>query len=103
MKINIPKLSIGINLIKVIMWLKNKRKKAQEVIVKETKTELYAVAAVNLIAIGMTLLGGLNPELAIKAMTILTGIYTVGRSVVKMTPTKIDDKVIEELKKIIEK
>ena len=85
------------------MWLKNKRKKAQEVIVKETKTELYAVAAVNLIAIGMTLLGGLNPELAIKAMTILTGIYTIGRSVVKMTPTKIDDKVIEELKKIINK
>ncbi len=32
MKLNISRISIGINLIKIILWLKNLRKKPQEVI-----------------------------------------------------------------------
>jgi len=104
MKINLPKISVGINLIKAILWLKNLREKPQEVItMKEKKTELWITSIAALLAIVMNVLGVLQPELTVKIVAALSAVYTVGRTLVKMTATKLDDRAIEELGKLINK
>ena len=101
----LTKISIGINVFKIVKWIVNrKRRRPQEVItMKETKSELYVTSIASLVAIVMNIMGVLQPDLMIKVMAVLGSVYTVGRTLVKMTRTTLDDRAIEELGKLLEK
>jgi len=104
MKINIKKLAVGINFVKAILWLKNLRKKPQEVIMtKEKKTELWVIAVTDIVLAAMALLGILKPALFATLVTTLGSVYALSRAIAKFTPNKIDDKVIEKIGEFLKK
>ena len=80
-------------------------KKKKEVVVKKgiSTTEMWLTAGFDLLAIGMTIIGTLNPALTVKVLLIANSVYAVSRTLVKLTATELDDKAVEKLKELIDK
>jgi hypothetical protein len=106
-KINIKSISVNLStlwtIFKIVKGVFKKREK--EVVVKAgTKTsELWLTVGFNVLGIALMVGGSLNPELTIKVLAAMNGIYLIGRNLVKMTATDLDDKAIEKLGELIEK
>lgn len=83
---------------KVIKKLLPKKKRG--VIVKKgvATTEFWMTVIFDLLAIVMTVLGVVEPEVAAKIMLVLNGFYMTSRTLVKFTATDLDDKAVEMLK-----
>jgi len=68
----------------------------------KTSEMWITVGAIVLNAV-LAVLGIVNPALALKIIGILSTIYTIGRVAVKLTSSKIDDKIMEKLAEILKK
>ena len=64
-------------------------------------SEFWLTTGSGLLTLTLALLGQVNPALAIKIITILTAVYTAGRTLVKVTATDLDDKAIEKLGEVL--
>jgi len=60
-----------------------------------------------IVSVIVQIVGGIADKIpastAALAVTILCGIYIAGRSIVKFTPTKLDDQIIDKIGEAIEK
>jgi len=102
------KFSISIFLVKlvlkkVIKKILKKMKREGNVKKGKNSTEFWLTVTFNLIATALMVVGQINPDLYLKICAVLNGVYTVGRTLVKMTSTDIDDKVIEKIKELSNK
>lgn len=68
---------------------------------KEKKTEMWIIIATALVNIFMALQGLISPELTAQIISILSGLYLVARSAVKITKTTKDDEILEKIEKIL--
>jgi len=66
-------------------------------------TEFYITIAFKILAIILIITQQVKPEIALIITGILDGFYVSGRTWVKKTKTTIDDKIIEEIGKILKK
>lgn len=66
--------------------------------IKKTEFISYLLSVFSLT---LQMLKSANPEMYAVIIGILTGIYIICRTIYKLTSTKIDDKIIEYLEKIV--
>ena len=99
LKKRMSQITISFNLLKVLWWLKNKRRKKPVEVkpMKETKTELWIMALVDIVLLVLTVFGQLNPEMFAKVVAAWGSVYIVARSIVKITRTPLDDKIVEKI------
>lgn len=91
---------------KLILYLKifKELKKIKEVFMNnqnEKKTELWYSIGIAIVNIYFAIAGLLPAELVAKLLTILAGIYTIARVIVKWTKTTKDDEIIEIIEKVL--
>lgn len=68
---------------------------------KGTKKTEFISYVLSIISLTIQMLKSTNPDLYGIIIGILTGIYIICRTIYKITSSKIDDKIVEHLDKII--
>jgi len=66
-------------------------------------SEMYVTIATIIASIWFALSGSIPPELCAKIVLIAGAVYTICRTVVKLTPTKADDELLEKIVKQFKK
>ncbi len=90
--------------IKNIMLLWKIYKKIKEAKMKDgiKTSEFWLTVISSLITILLSIEGLIPVEIMTKTITILVGVYTIARTVVKFTTTTKDDEFVEKIGKILE-
>lgn len=93
-----------IELLKIYWEIMNILKEAKMEIKEGKKTsEFKLVVVLEILLVLAGLVGYLPKETVAIILACLTALYTILRTIYKMTATKIDDIIVEKLEKIIEK
>lgn len=64
------------------------------------KTE-FITTLISLIGLIIQMLKSSNPEIYAIAISLLTAVYTICRTIYKQTETKLDDEIVRSIEKIL--
>jgi len=79
------------------------KKKMSEVKQGKSTSELYVLIANIIVQIVGVMAGKIPAETSAMIVAILSGLYIIGRSIVKLTATKTDDMIVDKIGEIIVK
>ena len=82
---------------KILMIIKEVKKAMSEVKSGVTSSELYVTIATIAASVFSAIAGMIPPELMTKIVLVAGCIYTICRTIVKLTPSKIDDELLDKI------
>lgn len=88
---------------KILVWSSKLKETIMENKNTEKKSELYLTIGTIVINLFLAIQGLIPAELLAKILAILSGVYTIARTLVKMTKTTKDDKLLAKIEDILKK
>jgi len=89
-------------MIKAFFKIKREVKKMKEIKAGYKTTEFWLSILSSVAAIYFAVENLIPPEIAAKITALITMIYTIARAIVKFTPSKKDDKILDRGVEIVE-
>lgn len=88
---------------KILVWSSKLKETIMENKNTEKKSELYLTIGTIVINLFLAIQGLIPAELLAKILAILSGVYTIARTLVKMTKTTKDDELLAKIEDILKK
>lgn len=88
---------------KILVWSSKLKETIMENKNTEKKSELYLTIGTIVINLFLAIQGLIPAELLVKILAILSGVYTIARTLVKMTKTTKDDELLAKIEDILKK
>ena len=86
---------------KILVYVKKLREVFMNTNNNEKKTELFLTIGTILVNLVLALQGLIPATLMAQILAILTGIYTLARTIVKITKTTKDDEILNKIEQIL--